>query len=284
MASVNGAAALEHEQGRVAPAVTRAMDILDLLAGFRGVPVSLADLARGIGAAKSSTSNVCSVLETRGMIRREATGYVLGHRNLELGGAFLYAFDQVREFYRLCNEEPALRGELVQLAVLHGREAVFLGRHEGRTPLRLSWGATVGDRFPAALTAVGNALLSTLPEDEVERRFTGVPFPEAFTTRSLRSVPELLEKLREVRETGYALDEGGVFANVVGVAVPVPPRQSGDHTMTVNISRMVPGDTPQLDAAEQDHVVATLRDLAAALTNEMAYGGGVIFPWAGSTD
>lgn len=71
---------------------------------------------------------------------------------------------------------------------------------------------------------------------------------------------------------------------MVGVAVPVPPRQSGDHTMTVNISRMVPGDTPQLDAAEQDHVVATLRDLAAALTNEMAYGGGVIFPWAGSTD
>ena len=275
--------AAQNASDRVAPAVTRAMEILDLLAEHPGVPISLADLARGIGAAKSSTSNICSVLEKGGMIRRDNGGYVLGRHTLELGGAYLFAFDQVREFYRFCNEDPALGGELVQLAVLHGREAVFLGRHEGRTPLRLSWGGRVGDRFPAAFTAVGNALLSTLPDDEVIRRFRDAPWPEPLTVRSLRSLDALLDKLRVTRERGYALDEGEVFTNVVGVAVPVPPRQSGEHTLTVNISRVVPGDPPRLEPDELAAVTATLRRLSNDLTNDMAFGGAPILPWAGST-
>ena len=82
-----------------APAVSRALQILTLLEQADGQPMPLGDIARGIAAAKSSTSNLCQVLEDGRMITRTATGYVLGRRTVELGGAFIARFNQIREFY-----------------------------------------------------------------------------------------------------------------------------------------------------------------------------------------
>src|SRR3954464_12814557 len=84
-----------------APAVTRSIKILGLLADAHGRALALSDIARAIGAAKSSTSNLCAVLEENGLIQRRDGGFVLGRRTVELGGAYISSFDQVREFYRL---------------------------------------------------------------------------------------------------------------------------------------------------------------------------------------
>ena len=97
----------------------------------------LGDIARGIGAAKSSTSNLCQVLEDGRMISRTATGYVLGRRTVELGGAYIARFNQIREFYDYCTASPLLSHEVVQIAMLDGTEVLYLARHEGRAPMRL---------------------------------------------------------------------------------------------------------------------------------------------------
>ena len=125
----------------------------------------LGDIARGIGAAKSSTSNLCQVLEDGRMIVRTPTGYLLGRRTVELGGAYIAQFNQMREFYDFCDAAPLLGHEVVQIAMLDGTDVLYLARHEGRAPMRLS--ASIGSRFPAAPTAVGNALLTTLTDAEI---------------------------------------------------------------------------------------------------------------------
>src|SRR3954454_11327551 len=207
--------AVDQTERDPAPAVTRALAILDFVAAAGGRPMSLSELARALGAAKSSTLNVCTALENGRLVQRRDGGYVLGRRTVELGGAYLSTFDQVREFYRLCAESPVLSHELVQIAILDGTEVLYLARHEGRAPLRLSAG--IGDRFPAALTAVGNALLALLPPDEVAARFS---HPEAFphrTDRSITSLGELQDRLAIARERGVAIDEGGVHPAVVGI-------------------------------------------------------------------
>ena len=51
-----------------APAVSRALRILTLLEQADGTALPLGDIARGIDAAKSSTSNLCQALEEGGMI------------------------------------------------------------------------------------------------------------------------------------------------------------------------------------------------------------------------
>ena len=82
-----------------APAVSRALRILTLLEQADGVPLPLGDIARGIEAAKSSTFNLCQALEEGAMIVRANGGYLLGRRTVELGGAYIAQFNQMREFY-----------------------------------------------------------------------------------------------------------------------------------------------------------------------------------------
>jgi DNA-binding IclR family transcriptional regulator len=211
---------------------------------------------------------VCAVLEEAGLVQRRDTGYVLGRRTVELGGAYLAGFDQVREFYRTTSRSPVLSRELVQIAVLDGTDVLYLARHEGRAPLRLSAG--IGDRFPAALTAVGNALLAELPPGEVEARYGPSPGITPLTDRSTRTLAELGAKLDATRARGYALDDGEVFPNVVGLAVTVPARLSGEQTLALGVSTIDVGGAHALTAARRETVLAALRDAAEQLSNPMA--------------
>jgi DNA-binding IclR family transcriptional regulator len=258
----------EASESSLAPAVTRAVRILTLLADSHGVPQPLSDIARALGAAKSSTSNVCTVLEESGLIQRRDNGYVLGRRNVELGGAYLRTFDQFREFYRICAESPVLGHELVQLAILDGTDVLYLARHEGRAPLRLSAG--IGDRFPASLTAIGNALLSELPTEEVAARYAGAPEFPRLTNRSTRTLADLQAKLEATRLRGYALDEGEVFPNVVGIALSVPPRHSGEQPLAIGVSIIAAATVAELPTERRETVVGALRDAVFHLSNPMS--------------
>lgn len=257
----------EPAESSPAPAVSRAVRILSLLADARGVPQPLTEIARALGAAKSSTSNVCTVLEESGLVQRRGTGYVLGRRTVELGGAYLAGFDQVREFYRVTSRSPVLARELVQIAVLDGTDVLYLARHEGRAPLRLSAG--IGDRFPAALTAVGNVLLAELAPEEVDARYGPAPDLPRLTDRSTRTLAGLHAKLEATRARGYALDDGEVFPNVAGLAVTVPARLSGEQTLALGVSTIDVGLDGARAAEHRDTLVAALRQVADQLSNPM---------------
>src|SRR5699024_12697928 len=117
------------DQGRnPAPAVTRSLRILTLLAEASGRPLTLSDIARALGLAKSSTANLCLALEQGEMIQRTAEGYRLGRRTAELGGAYALGFNQVREYFDVCPASPALAAQVVQIAMLHGADVLDLAR------------------------------------------------------------------------------------------------------------------------------------------------------------
>ena len=181
----------------------------------------LADLARGIGAAKSSISNLCQVLEDGQMIARTPAGYLLGVRTVQLGGAYVARFNQVREFYAYCTASPFLSDELVQVAMLDGTDVLLLARHESRAPMRLS--ASIGSRLPAAPTAVGNALLTTLTDIEIAARFTGPQHFPRRTDHSVQTLDGLLSNVWVARDRGYAIDDNEVHPGVYGGVVVLPP-------------------------------------------------------------
>lgn len=251
--------------GSPAPAVTRAAALLDTLAGAGGEPLGVSDLARSLGIAKSSTSHLCQALEDARLIQRREGGYVLGRRTVELGGAFLADFDEVRSFYELCGRTIALRQHVVQIALLDGTDVLYLARYEGRSRFRLA--AEIGDRFPAALTATGQALLAALPPAEVARRFRGVDIPR-LTAHSLAGLPALQARLAATATDGYALDDEGVHPGVVGLAVRLPPRRAGGTALALGVTALKPLAT---DAALAE-LQGELRALAAALSNPLILG------------
>lgn len=246
-----------------APAVSRALRILTLLADAEGVPLTLSEIARALGIAKSSTANLCAALEDGAMIERESGGYRLGRRVAELGGAFAQQFNQVREFYRVVAASPVLHGEVVQVAMLDGADALYLARHEGRWPNR--FGTPLGSRLPAAMTATGLALLSTYTDEQVRTLLAGSEPFQPLTPASPTTVDELLPLLAAARERGYAVDRGGSLAQVTGVAVPLEPWAPGDPPLAMGAALL----TERADDARVAEVGAALLEAAQALTNPL---------------
>jgi DNA-binding IclR family transcriptional regulator len=222
------------EADSLAPAVTRAATILDVLAENGGEAAGPSEIARRLGLPKSSIANICGALADSGLVRRVGTGFALGRRLAELGGAYLATVDQVQEFHEASRRLETGSEETVQLAVLDGIEMTYLARHDGRQPVRLTSG--IGRRLPASCTATGKAALASLDDAEIARRYAGVTTLPALSDHSHRTVPELMADLAEVRRRGYAIDDEETMEGVVCYGVLVRGRQPGEGPYAASIT------------------------------------------------
>lgn len=218
----------------LAPAVTRAGAILDLLAENAGEAAGPSELARRLGLPKSSIANICNALAEIGLVRRIGTGFALGRKLAELGGAYLASVDAVQEFYEACRLLPTGSEETVQLAILDGLEMTYLARHDGRQPVRLT--SQIGRRLPATVTATGKAALASIDEAELERRLAGVGELPTLTPNSIGSVDVLRTVLATVRERGYAMDDEETVEGVVCFGVTIPGRRPGEGPYAASIT------------------------------------------------
>jgi len=222
------------EADSLAPAVTRAATILDVLAENDGEAAGPSEIARRLGLPKSSIANICGALAEAGLVRRVGTGFALGRRLAELGGAYLATVDQVQEFYEASRRLKAGSEETVQFAVLDGVEMTYLARHDGRQPVRLTSG--IGRRLPAFCTATGKAALASLDDEELARRYDGVTTLPASSERAHKTVDALMADLREVRRRGYAIDDEETMEGVVCYGVMVRGRQPGEGPYAASIT------------------------------------------------
>lgn len=245
-----------------APAVTRSLRILAVLADNAGRPMTLSELSRAIDIAKSSVANICASLEHGGMIERVAAGYRLGRRTAELGGAFAAQFNQVREFFSVCEDSDVLRGELVQIAMLDDDVAVYLARYEGRVHER--FGTPLGSRLPAAQTATGRAMLMSYSDAEIRSVFRDDRLP-ALTERSVPDVDSLLRDVDEARARGYSLDLQSSMAGIVGIAVPLAPWTPKDPPLAMGVA-LPASEATDVRIAE---IGQALQSAARLLTNPL---------------
>jgi len=245
----------------LAPAVTRAAAILDVLAENAAEALGPSELARRLGLPKSSIANICGALAETGLVRRVGTGFALGRKLAELGGAYLAAVDLIQEFYEACRSLPTGSDETVQLAVLDGLEMTYLARHDGRQPVQLT--SQIGRRLPATVTATGKAALASLPEPDLERRLAGVTTLPVFTPNSHATLAELRADIAVVRGRGYAIDDEETVEGVVCYGIAIPGRQPGDaqHAASITLlkARATEERVPAL-LADLDHLAAQLSD------------------------
>lgn len=251
----------------VVPAVTRAAAILDVLAtdalSGSSAPTQLSDLARRLGLPKSSVANICTALLDAGFIRRVGSGFGLGRRLAELGGAYLSTVDQVQAFYELTDQLAVASEETAHLAVLDGLEVIYVARHEGRQAIRLA--SAVGHRLPASCTALGKATLATLPPEVLAARLRGVEQLPTMTANSHRQVAALLDDLDEVRRRGYAIDDEETSEGILCLAVAVPRRSQRETQYAVSVTLL----KARADDDRRAALVADLRRLARLLANPL---------------
>ncbi len=241
----------------LAPAVNRAVEILDLVAA-EPRRLGISAIARRLGLPKSSVANVCGALTETGMLRNHPEGYGLGQHLAQLGAAYLAGIDHVQLFNESCSSLDVAAGDTVQLAMLtDALDVMYLARHEGVYPVRLA--STIGRPLPATCTATGKAILAQLDPDELDARLGPGPLP-MLTKHSIATVDELHEILDEVRSSGRAFDREEVIEGVVCVAVAIPGPAHSGHRMAISATLLAPRATNDLldQITAELHVVAQL--------------------------
>jgi DNA-binding IclR family transcriptional regulator len=240
--------------------VTIALDIVDALADEP--ELSLSELARRVGVAKSTAHRTCAVLAARGVVDRSAAGYRLGLRLVELG--------------HLATEQTAVGGrglpllvelrntleETVQIGVPAGPDVVYVERVEGRRALRYT---TNSRRSPVHRSSAGKVLAAFRPEVLEARLETGLPPSTGYTI----VVPDvLLAELARVRDQGYARSVDETELGMSSLAVPV--RDSAGGSVVASISMV--GPTARVVGDNEPGHIAILQAGARRLTEAIELG------------
>ena len=200
--------------------VERSLELLELMADAGG-EVTLSQLASSSGLPAPTIHRLLRTLVAGGYVRQEPSRrYALGPRLIRLGDS---ASRMLGSWARPRLEElmNAL-GETANLALLDGDEAVYVAQVPSRHSMRMF--TEVGRRVALHCTGVGKALLAQMTNDEAGAvlRRTGM---RTLTPRTVIDPGALLRELTEIRERGYAVDDGEqeVGVRCVAVTVPGPP-------------------------------------------------------------
>ena len=108
-------------------------------------------------------------------------------------------------------------GETVNLAILSGRDALYLDQVAG--PAALSPHNWAGQRIPLHATSDGKVLLAYLPEADLAECLT--PPLARFTGRTITAAADFSRLLAEVRRQGYATAVEELEAGLTALAAPV---------------------------------------------------------------
>jgi DNA-binding IclR family transcriptional regulator len=150
-----------------AQTVLRALALLEAVA--EGVH-DLEGLSARVGLSRSTAHRLLSTLVRAGYLRHSPrAGYRLGPRLIELGfraHAGLHLPSLARPYLEELSE---ITRETVHLGVLDGTEVVYIDKVPGKRELQMA--SYIGARVPAQSTALGKALVSTLPPEEWLRAF-----------------------------------------------------------------------------------------------------------------
>jgi len=213
--------------------VDRAVAILEILA--RDGEAGVTEVARELGVHKSTASRLLAALDRRDLVAQDtARGkFRLGVGIVRLAGAASARLDVVQESRPVCRALAQEVGETVNLAILSGRDALYLDQAAG--PAALSPHNWAGRRIPLHATSDGKVLLAWLPEAELADCLT--PPLARFTDRTITDAGRFPGLLAAVRRQGYATAVEELEAGLTAIAAPV---RDAEGTVIASVSASGP--------------------------------------------
>lgn len=207
------------------PAADAALRLLTFLASQRA-PVPAARVAEELQLPRSRTYDLLATMARHGYVLHlsQERLYGLGPAAYELSGAYLRQEPMARIGRRVIEHLVDEIGESGHLAVLHGRDVLYIVEERARN--RPSLVSDVGVRLPAHLTASGRAILAELPAAQLRSLYgKRADFVSRTAVTGPAKPAELRALLAEVRRDGIATEFGEVTDTLASVAAVVR-----DHT------------------------------------------------------
>jgi DNA-binding IclR family transcriptional regulator len=198
--------------------VMRALQILETL-GEAGEPLTVTEVARAIGADRSTAYRMLATLLAAGYVARDPSGrrYRLGYKLLSLGRSILNRDETstiILERIRLLSNQT---GETVHYCVLDRDATVLVMRAKGTQLVAVDF--QIGDRSPLHCTSIGKVLLAYQDDAFIEGVIRGGLARMARNT--IVDPARLRAELATVRAQGFAYDDLEFHDDMRCVAVPL---------------------------------------------------------------
>lgn len=214
-------------QTRVAPSMVERLTLIMDTFDRPHRRLALEDVVTHSGLPRSTTHRILDQLVRMLWLEHSSLGYTLGPRALSLGGREIghsaLRAAAVPHLHRMAMQT----GMVVHLAALDGNEIYYLDKIGGQAAAAVP--SAVGRRAPAHCTAVGKAILSAIPPEQVDDLYRSAP-PLRRTERSIAGLPDLHRELVLIRgRQGLAFDDGEFTSGIscVGIALRGPDGPEG---------------------------------------------------------
>lgn len=175
-------------------------------------------LANSLDMGKSTVHNHLSTLVHEGYVIKQDKEYQLSLQFLELGGYVRNQLDIYKiakpEIKRLAEETS----ELANLAVCEQGVLIYIDRSKGDQAVDLD--TYTGLQAPLHCTALGKAILAYMPREEVESVLDRHGMPK-LTSNTISNRQNLYQELDQIREDGFAQDQGERLEGLRCVAAPI---------------------------------------------------------------
>jgi IclR family KDG regulon transcriptional repressor len=242
---------------------------LDVLEQFNGAvdEIGVTELSKRLKLHKNNVFRLLATLEARGYIEQNKTteNYRLGLKCLQLGQTFIRQMGLLQQSKATLEELARSTKESAYVAMRKGTAIIPLDFVEPRRAVRAV--SFLGTALPPHCTAAGKVYLVFDGEGGLSQ--TLAERLERYTDKTIIDRKLLLQQLKEIGETGYAMELGEFTEDVSSVAVPIR-----DYTRTLvgALAVVGPGDRLSDDVIRND-IAPAVAKAGSDLSKRLGYAG-----------
>jgi IclR family pca regulon transcriptional regulator len=200
--------------------------------------LTLSEVARLTGSSPASARRSLYTLHALDYLESDGKRFWVGPRALLVAHAYLSSRPTPQLAQPLLDALSERTRQSATLGKLVGDDVLIIARSTARRSL--STGLGIGSRLPAYCSAIGRALLASLPPAEAERRVRAME-RAPLTPRTVHDVRGVLECVALGRRQGWSASDGELELGVRSMAVPAFDRDGttiGALSISVRAERM----------------------------------------------
>jgi IclR family transcriptional regulator, KDG regulon repressor len=228
--------------------------------------LSLAQLSEILNLPRATVLRLCATLTDYDFLRQnpDTKRYSLGFRLFELGSIVFYSFSLRKTAAPFLDQLQTKLGKTVFLGILEKDELLYIDKREDqKNPI--SFTSKIGTRRPPYWGLLGPVLMAYLPEEEAAQLLQKTPLT-ATTKRSYTKKEDFLDWLRQIRDTGHAIDIETAMDGISGIGAPIY-----DFTGRVVAAIGIGFISSSLDPQDFDKAVKEVVDTAVGVSRELGY-------------
>jgi DNA-binding IclR family transcriptional regulator len=227
--------------------------------------MSAAQVAGVTGLSSATAHRILKTLQSQSYLEQDpqTRAYSLGVGVLQLASNIADAHDEVKLLARMMTQIRDATCETINLHRRVGDRRVCIAEEVSRQPVRVTSG--VGKSYPLNAGAASKAIMSLLPDEEIERI---LDLGDTGSDARPLSRQGFLRAIAQTRERGYASSRGETVPGAAAVAIPVrraDPLSPGAVNLTGPKNRW----TPQL----VEEALPMMRDAARQIMEVNAHFG-----------